>query len=127
MKISEHCANVEADAGGRLLNGGYLRLYDARDALLAECRFKDPAFELATSGMARAHHPLVPDPDTKAEGEPVLYRAFMADGRTLVQEGTVGPPQKTPADPFYDMSLPTPLIVPHAEFHVTEFWYIRRR
>lgn len=117
--ISEHCANVEADAGAALLDDGYLRLFDEKDVLLAECRFSLPAFEMASSGMAKARK-IFPDLDTRGQGKPSIYRAYMADGRTLVQEGNVGTKGA-------DMTLPSPLIVPHAEFFVTEFWYIRRR
>ncbi len=126
MRLSEHAANVEADAGAALMDNGFLRMFDAQDTLLAECRFFAPAFAMATCGQAKAYR-ILPDPDAKAQGRPVVYRTYMADGQTLVQEGTVGPPKRLASDPSYDMELPTPLIVPHAEFHVTEFWYRRRR
>jgi hypothetical protein len=124
--ISEHCANVEADAGAALLDDGYLRVYGDGPDLLAECRFALPAFGMATCGMAKANR-IFGDPNTKAKGKPSRYVALMADGKTVVQEGTIGQPRRDGTNPNVDMVLPTPEIIPHAEFFVTEFYYIRPR
>lgn len=91
--------NAEANAVGRLLNGGVLRLYDGTQPespdtqvtdqrVIAELRFGSPAFQPARRGMVTAT-PLEPDPAARTVGMPTWFRALTPDG-TPVYDGSAG-------------------------------------
>lgn len=79
-------ANAAADAAVRLLDGGYLRIYDG-DRGLVELRFGVPAFRAARGGIARAES--IAAARAQATGTAQTFEAVSAAGR-LVLSGRIG-------------------------------------
>jgi hypothetical protein len=126
VRLSEAAANAAADAVARLLDGGWINIYEgtmpasADEAppqgtkLLASIQFASPAFMASEGGMTRAHA-LQPDRDAAQTGRPQWYRLYRADHVTAVQDGNVAGSGQ-PA-----MLLRALLIAQHAEVSVDTF------
>lgn len=97
--FSTYCADAKAAAVTRLLDGGWLRVYDGRkpetadtpvtdQTLLASLRFGEQAFRAPVYGRAEAYAfaPCLGD----VQGTPTWFRALTARG-AVVFDGTVGP------------------------------------
>lgn len=100
MRLSDVAANAEADASRALLDAGYLRLLHG-ERILVEQRFASPAYRRAVGGVADAW-PLRQVVAAVAEGIADTYRAYSADGQTLIEEGSVG--ESASADLVLDRS-----------------------
>lgn len=101
FNLGNAAVNAAADAVGRLLDGGRLRIYSGpqpadadappgRSAvLLAELRFATrAAFRPASFGVAEAND-LEPESSAKATGRAAWFRAVRKDG-TAIFDGSVG-------------------------------------
>lgn len=100
LKLSNEAVNAEADAFARLLDNGYLRIYDGAQpanantavgaqVLLAELRFANPSAPAAVAGVL-TFSPLTPDTAANAAGNATWYRRLKSDGVTPVDDGSVG-------------------------------------
>jgi hypothetical protein len=100
LKISNTAANAEADALARLLDNGYLRIFDGAQAtdantalgaqvLLAELRFNATSAPAATAGVL-TFNAITSDTSADATGTATWYRALKSDGTTVVMDGSVG-------------------------------------
>lgn len=100
LKLSNNCANGEADALARKLDNGYLRIYDGAQAanadtavgaqvLLAELRFANPSAPGAAAGVL-TFSALTPDASANNAGTATWFRALQSDGSTVVMDGSVG-------------------------------------
>lgn len=96
--LSAAAVSAQADVLARLVDNGYLRVYDgtlpltADDALttqvpLGEWRFGNPSAAAAVAGVLTFN---MPEPATTSAGVPVFFRAFKADGVTMVWQGKSG-------------------------------------
>jgi len=98
--LSTVAANAAADAVAKLLDGGYMAIYEgaqpssydkplpAGTKLLATLQFGTPAFRPSTGGAAQAN-PMQPDKDASDTGRPQWFRLFKADNRTAVYDGDI--------------------------------------
>lgn len=97
-KVSTFAINLQADAVGVSLDGGYLHVYgDAKPSTaddatastpLATLRFGIPAFNPAVNGVILSL-PLTPDTNTTGGSDAVWFRASTISG-DHVFDGTVG-------------------------------------
>ena len=71
-----------------MANGGYLRIYGAKRAMLAELRFDSPAFGTPVDGLAKAN-PLSPESEAPKTGKALRYTVVGSDGETIVWDGDV--------------------------------------
>lgn len=116
--------NAANDARCALLNDGYLRLYSGAQpssaddpittqVLLAELRFGTPAFGASVDGLATANA-ITSDPAANATGTAAFWRALMADGTTVVCDGSIG----TSAS---DMNVNTVAVVVNTDVSIPGF------
>jgi hypothetical protein len=113
MTLSDFGAAVALDALASVLDGGRIELLDADGAVLAAVTLAVPAFRPAEHGEAEAH-PMTPDRDARALGEPVAYRTVTLDGKEI----TAGPvAHQAPGE----LVFPPELVVPHAEVTIDRF------
>lgn len=96
--FSDLCVDAKADAALRLLDGGYLRIYDGLkpdwpddrvldQVCLAVLAFGTPAFAPSRKGRASAYAFLPRLADR--QGTPAWFRTFTAAGQVMF-DGTVG-------------------------------------
>jgi hypothetical protein len=84
---SNAAKNAANDARCALVDGGYLRLYDAgRVTLIVELQLGSPAFGASSGGVASAN-PVAPD-TVLASGTLAEYAVFASDGTTEHWGGT---------------------------------------
>jgi hypothetical protein len=100
LKLSNNTANAQADALARLLDNGYLRIYNGAQAatadtavgaqtLLATLRFNATSAPAAAAGVL-TFNALTPDTNAAAAGTASWFRALKSDGATVVMDGSVG-------------------------------------
>ena len=98
-QLSDVAANAEADAIGRLLDNGYLRIYDGAqpaDAdtavttqnLLAELRFAATSAPAALGGVLTFS--TIAAVVAAATGTAAWFKALKSDGTSAVFDGSVG-------------------------------------
>lgn len=122
MRLSERAASAAAEAVGHLLDGGSLRLFagePGQTTLLAELRFAAQAFRRGGPGRIEVAS-IADDPDARATGRAAFFQAVMADGRTVVLEGSVGLSDA-------DLALEPADIERGARVRVTAFTYFQPR
>lgn len=99
-QLTNATVSAEADALARLLDNGYLRLYDSTQAatadtavgaqvLLAELRFNATSAPSASNGVL-TFNAITADADANASGTASWFRALRSDGSTVVMDGSVG-------------------------------------
>lgn len=99
-KLSNASADAAADAVARLLDNGYLRLYDGTQAadadtavgaqvLLAELRFNATSAPAAVAGLL-TFNAITSDSSADASGTATWFRALKSDGTSGVMDGSVG-------------------------------------
>jgi len=99
-KISNAAANAEADATARLLDNGYLRIYDGTQAvdadtalgaqvLLAELRYNATSAPAASGGVL-TFNAITADSSANATGTATWFRSLKSDGTTVVFDGSAG-------------------------------------
>jgi len=92
--------NAEADALARLLDSGYLRIYDGTQpatadtaittqVLLAELRFNATSAPAAAAGLL-TFNAFTQDLSANNTGTATWARALKSDGTTVVMDGSVG-------------------------------------
>lgn len=128
-RMSAVAASVAADAVCRLLDGGYLRIYDGGQPespdhaplseLLAELQWNYPAFSPAVEGIAEAM-PITPERHARATGTATWFRALRMDGVTAVFDGRVGTQRS-------DLVLDTVEIAAGAYVRVEQYAYEQER
>lgn len=98
-QLSNVAANAEADAIGRLLDNGYLRIYDGSQPatadtavstqnLLAELRFAATSAPAAADGVLTFS--TIAAVVAALTGTAAWFRALKADGTSAVFDGSVG-------------------------------------
>lgn len=88
MNLSGFAASAATDAVCSLLNGGFLRIYNAAHVLLAELRFQQKAFYPAIDGLAKSR---TPDPETNAPCSGMASTFYACDpSGAPVFSGTIG-------------------------------------
>ena len=85
-ELTAIAVNAQAEALSRLLDGGFLRLYEG-ERVLAELRFADPASGPARDGVVEFS--VRANESALATGGPDRYQALRKDG-AVVLVGTVG-------------------------------------
>lgn len=124
-QIHYSTANAQADALARLLDNGYLRIYDgtmptrADDALgaqvlLAELRFNATSAPAASNGVL-TFNAITGDPAANAGGTQTFFRAFSVDGTTVRWQGTCGASG-------CDLNIPSPIAL-NAAIGITGLTY----
>lgn len=99
-RMADATVNAQADAMARLLDNGYLRIYDGTQAatadtaigaqvLLAELRFNATSAPAASGGLL-TFNSFTPDSSANASGTATWFRALKSDGTTVVFDGNVG-------------------------------------
>lgn len=99
-KLANVGANAAADAVARLLDNGYLRIYDGAQpatadtaigaqVLLAELRYNATSAPAASAGVL-TFSAITSDTAANATGTAAWFRAFKSDGTTAVYDGSVG-------------------------------------
>jgi hypothetical protein len=102
-KLSNAGANAAADAVARLVDNGYLRIYDSTGAaqpatadtaittqvLLAELRFNATSAPAASAGVL-TFNGFTADSSADASGTATWFRALKSDGTSAVFDGSVG-------------------------------------
>jgi hypothetical protein len=102
-KYSNAGVNAEADALARLLDSGFLRIYDSTgtgqpanadtavttQVLLAELRFNATSAPAAAAGLL-TFNAFTQDLSANATGTATWARALKSDGSTVVMDGSVG-------------------------------------
>jgi hypothetical protein len=99
-QLSNALVSAQADALARLLDNGYLRIYNgtqpsgadtavSTQTLLAELRFSDPCAPASAQGVL-TFNAITADSSANASGIASWFRSFKADGTTAVMDGTVG-------------------------------------
>lgn len=81
--LSDAAYNIEADALGRALDGGYLRIYSEKGKQLAELRFSAPAFRAAVGGEITAN-PIASDPKAAGGGKPDNFIVWTREGAKVL-------------------------------------------
>jgi len=123
-QLTNTAVNAEADALARLLDTGYLRLYDgtqpatgdtaiSTQVLLAELRFNATSAPAASAGVL-TFNSITADSDANASGTATWFRAFKSDGTTAVLDGSVGTSSA-------NLVLNSASIVIHAAVSVSSF------
>lgn len=98
--MADATVNAQADALARLLDNGYLRIYDGTQAatadtalgaqvLLAELRYNATSAPAASGGLL-TFNAITADSSANATGTASWYRALKSDGTTVVMDGNVG-------------------------------------
>lgn len=98
FRLARSAIDAELEAIGRLLYGGYLRIYGgnqpqdgdapfSQDTLLAELRFDNSGLLLRG---AEVRVTVLPELSAKGEGRATWFRCFHSDGQTPVFDGSVG-------------------------------------
>ena len=102
-KVSNAAASAEADALARLLDNGYLRIYDSTggtgqpatadtaigsQVLLAELRFSATSAPAASNGVL-TFNAITSDTAANATGTATWFRALKSDGTSAVWDGGV--------------------------------------
>ncbi len=135
FKRSSLAVNAEADAVCKLLDGGFLDLYDGvqpekvgaaitTQTRLARLQWNTPAFVMSMDGVARAQT-IAADQAAAATGEATWFRAVTANGN-CVFEGSVGafdPQAKDQAD----LVLNKTVIVQNAIVSLSAFTYTAKK
>lgn len=99
-KYANATVNAEADALARLLDNGYLRVYDGTQpatadtaisgpVLLAELRFNATSAPAAVDGLL-TFNAFTADSGANATGTATWARAFASNGTSVVMDGSVG-------------------------------------
>lgn len=99
-KLSNAGANAAADAVARLVDNGYLRIYDGTQAadadtaigaqvLLAELRFNATSAAAAAAGVL-TFNSFTADSSANASGTATWFRALQSNGTSAVFDGSVG-------------------------------------
>jgi len=102
-KLANVGANAAADAVARLVDNGYLRIYDSTgtgqpatadtavttQVLLAELRFNATSAPAAVAGVL-TFNAFTPDSSADASGSATWFRALKSDGTSAVFDGSVG-------------------------------------
>lgn len=99
IQLSNEAANAEADAIARLLDNGYLRIYDGAQPatantavgtqnLLAELRFAATSAPAAAAGVLTFS--TIAAAVAALTGTAAWFRALKSDGTSAVFDGTVG-------------------------------------
>jgi len=99
-KYANTTVNAEADALARLLDSGYLRIYDGTQpatadtaittqVLLAELRFNATSAPAAAAGLL-TFNAFTQDLSANNTGTATWARALKSDGTTVVMDGSVG-------------------------------------
>lgn len=99
-KYANATVSAEADALARLLDNGYLRVYDGTQpatadtaittqVLLAELRFNATSAPAAVSGLL-TFNAFTADSSANADGTATWARALKSDGTSVVMDGSVG-------------------------------------
>jgi hypothetical protein len=99
VNLSLEYATAQAAAGGALADGGFLRYYDgaqpatadtpvSRQKMLAELRLGNPAGKALAGDFIFGE--IESEKSARAAGEATWYRAFKADGRSPVRDGSIG-------------------------------------
>ncbi len=100
LKLTNVAVNAEADAFARLLDTGWLRIYDGTQAatadtavgaqvILAELRFSATSAPAAAAGVL-TFNAITSDTAANATGTASWFRCFKSDGTTAVYDGSVG-------------------------------------
>ena len=100
LKLSNAAVNAEADALARLLDNGYVRIYDGAQAatadtaigaqvLLAELRVNATSAPAAVAGVL-TFNAVTSDTSNNATGTATWFRALKSDGTSSVLDGSVG-------------------------------------
>lgn len=99
-QLADATVNAQANALARLLDNGYLRIYDGAQAadantavgaqvLLAELRFAATSAPAAVSGLL-TFNALTADSSANASGNASWFRAVGADGTSVIMDGSIG-------------------------------------
>lgn len=99
-QLTNTAVNAEADALARLLDNGWLRIYDgtqpatgdtaiSTQVLLAELRFNATSAPAAVAGQL-TFNAFTADSDANATGTATWFRCFKSDGTTALLDGSVG-------------------------------------
>lgn len=129
-KLANNAASAAADAVARLLDNGYLRIYDGTQAtdadtavgaqtLLAELRFNATSAPGASNGVL-TFNAFTADSSANATGTASWFRALKSDGSTAVFDGTVG-------TGTHDLVVNTTSIVASAAVSVSSFTYTQSK
>ena len=123
-RIADATVNAQADALARLLDNGYLRIYDGTQAasadtavgaqvLLAELRYNATSAPAASGGLL-TFNAFTADSSANATGTASWYRALKSDGTTVVMDGNVGATGSTS-----NLEMPTVSIVAGVQVSIT--------
>lgn len=99
LRLANATVNAEADALARLLDNGYLRIYDGTiptnadtavgaQVLLAELRLNATSAPAAVAGVL-TFNAVTSDTSNNATGTAAWYRALSSNGTSAVMDGTV--------------------------------------
>lgn len=121
-QLSNTAANAKANALARLLDNGYIRVYDGTkpanantavgaQVLLAELRHNATSAPAAVAGLL-TYNAITQDTAANAGGSATWFREFQSDGTTVVKDGTVG---TTDAN----MIVPSTTVVAGVPFEIT--------
>lgn len=99
-QLANATVNAQADDLARLLDNGYLRIYDgsqpasadtavSTQTLLAELRFAATSAPAASGGLL-TFNALTSDSSANNSGTASWFRALKSDGTTVVMDGSVG-------------------------------------
>ncbi len=129
-RISNATASAEADALARLLDNGYLRIYDSTggtgqpatvdtaigsQVLLAELRINATSAPAASNGVL-TFNAITADSSANATGTATWFRALKSDGTSAIWDGSVGTASST-------INLNTTSIVSGATVSITSLTY----
>ena len=123
-RLSNTVVNAQADELARLLDDGYLRIYNGSrpattddpvtsQTLLAELRVSNPSAPAAIDGVLSVT--LLSDIDANASGSATWYRLLASNGITPLLDGTVG------TNLSYDLTFNSTSIQIHAQIDVTGY------
>lgn len=126
-QLSNAAVNAEADALARLLDTGYLRIYNGSkpatadtalgaQTLLAELRFAATSAPAAVAGVL-TFSGLTADSDADATGTASWARCLKSDGTSAVMDVTVGDAGDAPVN----VQLNSKAIQQHAQVSVSSF------
>lgn len=128
--LTNTAANAAADAVGRLVDNGYIRIYDGSkpatadtaigaQVLLAELRFSATSAPAAVAGVL-TYNSITSDSSADATGTASWYRTFKSDGTTAVYDGSVGTSGA-------DLNLNTTSIVAAAAVSISALTYTQSK
>lgn len=131
VNLSLEYATSQAEVGGALADGGFLRYYDgeqpetcdtpvSRQKLLAELRIGNPAGKAIAGDFTFKE--IASEKSAPSSGEATWYRIFKADGRSPVRDGSIGA-----LGSGSDIELDNPYITIGAEVRCDELrWRVPR-